>query len=141
MPPDRPVTVHELIRCHTRHKLLIMAHAPAAVYTLGRLVAGATKDNLDAVWNDYRERFEATLARPASRGGHVNALMHAVGYFRGVLDSTQRQALGRAIDMYAGGSGSLPAVVEQIRRYAEQHGIGYLVEQVYLERPCVSDAP
>jgi uncharacterized protein YbgA (DUF1722 family) len=129
---SRPATADELVRYHTRHKLLLMAHAPAAVGVLGRLVARSGGGDLDDIWRQYDEKFRATLAQSPSRGAHVNALLHAVGYFRGVVADTDRRGIVRSIELYAAGACSLASPMRIIRAHAEQHAIQYLLDQVYL---------
>jgi len=131
-PRGRPATPDELVRFHTRHKLFLMAHAPAAVGALGRLVARSGSGDLDDIWRQYDDTFRATVATPPSRGGHVNALLHSVGYFRGVVADNDRRGIVRAIELYAAGGSSLAAPMRIIRTHAEQHGIQYLLDQVYL---------
>ena len=136
-PPSNnpPASVHDLIRFHARHKLLLMAHAPATVSALGRLVAGAgSGGDLVQVWEEYQTRFQATLAMPASRGGHVNALLHAVGYFRGIDDATRHEVV-RAIELFAAGASSLASPIRLIRMHADRLGITYLTDQVYFKLP------
>ncbi|MCC7043693.1 MAG: YbgA family protein, partial [Acidobacteria bacterium] len=109
LPRERPATPHDLVKFHARHKLLLMAHAPASVSALGRLVASAGTGDLVRIWSEYEAGFRSTLSMPPSRGGHVNALLHAVGYFRGVADEAKRRELARAIELYAAGASSLSA--------------------------------
>jgi uncharacterized protein YbgA (DUF1722 family) len=139
---DPPATVHDLIRFHGRHKLLPMAHAPAAMGALGRLVASAGKSgDLARTWSEYHATLLATLAKPATHRGHVNALLHAVGYFRGVVDETKRQELVRSIELFATGASSLATPIRLIRLQAALHGIGYLTDQAYLSLPSTIDEP
>jgi uncharacterized protein YbgA (DUF1722 family) len=141
LPLERPSTPHDLVRFHARHKLLLMAHAPTAVSALGRLVARAGTGDLARTWDEYEAGFRSTVSTPPSRGGHVNALLHAIGYFRGVVDDVRRQQLIRAIELYAAGASSLAAPVRLIRQMAGEHGIGYLIDQVYLQMPGAFDEP
>lgn len=141
-PYDPPASVHELIRFHARHKLLLMAHAPAIVSALGRLVAGAgPRGDLGRVWDEYVATFQATLAKPASRGGHVNALLHAVGYFCGILDDATRHEVVHAIELFAAGASSLASPIRLIRMHADRLGIAYLTDQVYLTLPSTLHEP
>jgi uncharacterized protein YbgA (DUF1722 family) len=139
LPLERPSTPHDLVRFHARHKLLLMAHAPAAVSALGRLVARAGSGDLARTWEEYEAGFRSTVSIRPSRGGHVNALLHALGYFRGVADDVKRQQLIRTIELYAAGASSLAAPVRLIRQMAGEHGIGYLIDQVYLQTPGAFD--
>ena len=136
---DRPANARDFIHTHARLKLLLMAHDPAAPGRLGRIVARAGLDDLDHSWRQYVDGVRATLALPLSRGGHVNALQHALGYFRGVATDSERLAMRQAIADYAAGRASLDSPRCLVRQAAAAHAISYLVEQLYFEMPEVRD--
>ena len=54
-------TVGGLVRFHTAHKLLLMAHSPAAYQRLGRLVAGAKAADRRALHERYEREFMEAL--------------------------------------------------------------------------------
>ena len=122
----------DLMRFHARHKLLLLAHAPAAYARLGRLVAGAKGRVARALFEEYATGFMAALAVPATRGRHVNVLQHMAGYFE-AADTESRRELAATIADY--GRGLVPLVVPLtlIAHHARRHDVGYLLEQVYLQ--------
>ena len=131
-----------LVRFHTRHKLLLMAHSPAALNLLGRLVANAGDGPVELLAGDYMTTFKNALEQPATRGGHVNALQHMVGYLRCVLTEDERRSVSDAIEQFAAGHASLAVPLSLIRRHAVTHRIQYLLDQVYLDvsRPVELEA-
>ena len=131
-----------LVRFHTRHKLLLMAHSPAALNRLGRLVANAGDGPVELLTGDYMTAFKNALEQPATRGGHVNALQHMVGYLRRVLTEEERRSVSDAIEQFAAGHASLAVPLSLIRRHAVTHRIQYLLDQVYLDvsRPVELEA-
>lgn len=131
-----------LVRFHTRHKLLLMAHSPAALSVLGRLVAKAGTQPVPALLEKYWPVFRNAVEQPASRGAHVNVLQHMAGYLRPVLDDDERREVTAAIDDFAGGTTSLSIPIALIRRHATAHQIHYLLDQVYLHEsmPVESEA-
>jgi len=125
-------TVGAIVRFHSAHKLLLMAHSPEAYRELGRLVAGARALSRDALEARYASRFTAALQSPATRRGHVNALQHAAGYFKRRLDRAAKAELTAAIDDYRCERVPLAVPMTLLRQYVREHGVSYLAEQAYL---------
>ena len=119
-----------------------MAHSPAALNLLGRLVANAGDGPVELLAGDYMTAFKNALEQPATRGGHVNALQHMVGYLRRVLTEEERRSVSDAIEQFAAGDTSLATPLSLIRRHAVTHRIQYLLDQVYLNvsRPVEVEA-
>ena len=125
--------IGELVQFHARHKLLILAHSPAAYLKLGRLVADARAHPLEEVEARYRQAFTTALAVPPTRGRHVNTLQHMAGHVRGTGDDDSRKALEQSITDYQAGSVALEDPVTRIATLAERYKIRYLLAQSYLE--------
>jgi uncharacterized protein YbgA (DUF1722 family)/uncharacterized protein YbbK (DUF523 family) len=126
-------TVGGLVRFHTAHKLLLMAHSPQAYRELGRVVAGAARMPRESL----RERYEATLmmalAKIATPARHTNVLHHMLGYMRAPLDADGRRELVQLIEDYRGGLVPLVVPITMFRHYVAKYEIEYLRGQVYLE--------
>jgi uncharacterized protein YbgA (DUF1722 family) len=120
------------MRFHARHKLQLLAHAPAAYARLGRLVASTKGRVARALLDGYAAGFMQALAVPATRGRHVNVLQHMAGYFDGA-DAGSRRELAETIADY--GRGLVPLVVPLtlVAHHARRHDVRYLLEQVYLQ--------
>jgi uncharacterized protein YbgA (DUF1722 family)/uncharacterized protein YbbK (DUF523 family) len=129
---DRPRPV-DLIRFHARHKLMLLAHAPAAYSALGRLVAGVAPRSLHQILAAYGPAFAAAMARIATRTRHVNVLQHMAGYFRPLVGNEARRDLAGAIDDYRHGLIPLVVPVRLIAHYTHLHAVRYLAAQVYLD--------
>ena len=127
-----PVRAADLMRFHACHKLLLLAHAPAAYARLGRLVASARGRVARALVDEYGEGFMQALTAPATRGRHVNVLQHMAGYFDAV-DAASRRELAASIADY--GRGLVPLVVPLtlIAHHARRHEVQYLLDQIYLQ--------
>jgi uncharacterized protein YbgA (DUF1722 family) len=129
---DQRMRVGDLIRFHSRHKLLLLAYSPARYAELGRVVARVRKDTIERTAAVYRAGFQDALATPPTRGRHVNVLQHAAGYFRGLLSEQDQRHLATAIGDYQRGSLPLAVPMALLTRYATRHQIEYLLDQVYL---------
>jgi uncharacterized protein YbgA (DUF1722 family)/uncharacterized protein YbbK (DUF523 family) len=127
----RGLTAAALVRFHSEHKFLILAHSQTALRELGRLIANLSKD-VPGVAGHYIARLMTGLARPARRGDQVNALQHVAGYFRKSLDSADRAELAGAIDGFR--NGRLPIIVPLtlLRHHLRRHGGPWLRNQRFL---------
>lgn len=129
---DQP-SLQTLLRFHTAHKLVLLAHDERRARELGRLVANASKEPLEGVLERYEHELFAALSQPASRAHHQNALHHAAGVLKHQLDNVERQQLHAAIVRH--GRGEIPLVVPLtlLRVFQARCEQPWLEEQVYLE--------
>jgi len=123
----------DLVRFHTRHKLLLLAHSPQTYSELGRLVASVRPTVVERVAVDYAFAFALALTFIPTRGRHANVLRHMAGYLRDVITSQARRELTTAIGDYQSGLVPLAVPAQLIARHAELNEIQYLCEQVYLD--------
>src|SRR5690606_38617567 len=65
---------------HARYKYALLAYDEAGMRELGRIVASVAERPWEESVAGYRARFACALARPATTGGHVNALTHVFGH-------------------------------------------------------------
>lgn len=131
--PAAIVDAAALVRFHTRHKLLLMAHSPSALTLLGRLVANAGGQPVALLAAGYLSAFMDVLEQPATRGGHVNALQHMVGYLRKAVTDDERRRVSEAIEDFAAARTPLATPLALIRQHATAHRIQYLLDQTYLD--------
>ena len=126
-------TVGDLVRFHTAHKLVLMAHSPAADQRIGRIVAGAKKRPRADVKQGYRDEFMAALAVVATPSRHANVLQHMAGYFKKTLDAASKTELLGTIEDYRKGLVPLVVPITLIRHHVRREGVSYLAAQVDLE--------
>ena len=127
------VRVRDLVRFHTRHKYLIMAHDQQAMRALGRLVAGAA-DALPRTLDDYIAQLMRALKKPASRPAQTNVLQHVAGFLRDGLDAADREELRRAIEDYRTGELPVIAPLTLIRHHLRRRPDDFLEQQHFLEQ-------
>jgi uncharacterized protein YbgA (DUF1722 family)/uncharacterized protein YbbK (DUF523 family) len=125
-------TVGDLVRFHTAHKLVLLAHEPAAYAALGRLVAAAKAVARSELRARYERGFMAALARLATPARHANVLQHMAGYFKKQLDEGSRAELQQLIDDHRRGLVPLIVPVTLVRHHVRRLGVAYLEGQVYL---------
>jgi uncharacterized protein YbgA (DUF1722 family)/uncharacterized protein YbbK (DUF523 family) len=125
-------TIGDLVRFHTAHKLVLLAHSTQAYTRLGRLVAGAKGADRDSLRERYTAGFMDALTLIATPQRHTNVLQHMVGYFKKTLDSASRAELLDAIEDYRLGLVPLIVPITLVRHHVRVHGVGYLDGQIYL---------
>ncbi|WP_455384648.1 YbgA family protein [Acidihalobacter prosperus] len=127
------LTPAALIDFHASHKLLLMAHDPQAYRRLGRMVARAGDGALDTLGDEYFQALMEALSTPASNGRHANVLQHIAGYFRQVLDASDRAELAELIEAYRVGLVPLVVPITLLNHHLRRHPQPYVQRQVYLE--------
>jgi uncharacterized protein YbgA (DUF1722 family)/uncharacterized protein YbbK (DUF523 family) len=121
-----------LVRFHTDHKLLVMAHSPAAVSALGRIVATAKGRPTARVLADYRAALMEALALEATARKNVNVLQHIAGYFKKVLSADEKAEVGEVIEEYRQGLVPIVVPIVLLRHHARRVQEPYLARQLYL---------
>jgi uncharacterized protein YbgA (DUF1722 family)/uncharacterized protein YbbK (DUF523 family) len=129
---DRP-TRGTLVRFHTAHKLLLLAHAPAAYARLGRLVARAKDGPLAAVLDAYGADFMAALRVHATPARHANVLEHMLGYVSPRLTPPERRELVDLIADHRRRLVPLLVPLTLMKHHVRRLGVDYLQDQVYLD--------
>jgi uncharacterized protein YbgA (DUF1722 family)/uncharacterized protein YbbK (DUF523 family) len=129
------LTPAHLLAFHAAHKYLLMAHAPAQVSALGRLLADLGSAHhcadLARVTEDYGRRFMRTLSVRPTRGGHANVLTHIMGYLKS-LPAPDRERMHAAIEAYRVGETDLLIPIALLRQHLRHHPQAYLARQFYL---------
>jgi uncharacterized protein YbgA (DUF1722 family)/uncharacterized protein YbbK (DUF523 family) len=122
-----------LVGFHTAHKLILLAHSPAAYQQLGRLIARARAVPRKELERHYTDVFMAALTMIATRRKHTNVLQHMAGYFKDRLDRESKAELVAAIDDYRRELVPLVVPMTLVRHHVRVHNISYLAGQLYLE--------
>lgn len=126
-------TVGDLVAFHTKQKLVLMAHAPEAYRTMGRLVAQARGMDRGTLRGRYTTDFMKALRVMATPRRHANVLQHMMGYFSTELDPVSRAELVQTITDYRLGRIPLVVPVTLIRHFVRLYDVQYLADQAYLE--------
>jgi uncharacterized protein YbgA (DUF1722 family)/uncharacterized protein YbbK (DUF523 family) len=123
----------DLVAFHSSHKLLLMAHSPAAYQRLGRLVATAKGSPRESLRQRYEGEFMAALTVLATPGRHANVLQHMLGYMSPALDRDQRAEIEGLIDDHRRELVPLLAPLTLLRHHVRRLRVGYLLGQAYLQ--------
>jgi uncharacterized protein YbgA (DUF1722 family)/uncharacterized protein YbbK (DUF523 family) len=126
------LSLDALVRFHTRHKLLILAHSPRHYRDLGRLVARAAEAPLTETYAGYQTRLMEALRLKATPPKHANVLQHLLGYFKKQLSGDEKQELLELIEAYRREYVPLIVPITLINHYVRKYRQPYLQEQHYL---------
>ncbi|MFA5802566.1 MAG: DUF523 and DUF1722 domain-containing protein [Thermoleophilia bacterium] len=153
-------SIGRLVEFHSDHKYLIMAHSPAHLRQLGRLVSGSEmspgKSLSSGKVPSYEEAVPKTggvrhsarkpgelydaylpllmeaLRLQATVRKNVNVLNHMMGYFKHTLAPDEKQELREVIEEYYRGLTPLIVPVTLIRHFVRKYEEPYLMRQIYL---------
>jgi uncharacterized protein YbgA (DUF1722 family)/uncharacterized protein YbbK (DUF523 family) len=126
-------TVGDVVRFHTREKMLLLAHSRVDYDALGRLVANARALSRAELAERYAAGFMSALGKIATRGRHANVLSHMAGYFKRAIPPSDRAELAAGIDDYRRGLVPLVVPLTLVRHHVRARGVEYLAGQSYLE--------
>lgn len=121
-----------VVRFHTIHKLLLLAHSRPHYEKLGRLVASAKRHTPTDLATTYGPLFMDALKIKATVRKHVNVLHHIVGHFKGLMDPGGRGELDQVIQDYHRGLTPLVVPLTLINHYVRLYEVDYIRDQVYL---------
>ena len=125
-------TRQALIRFHTIHKYLLLAHSQQHYETMGQLVAQAERYRPQDLTVKYGELLMKTLAMKATVRKHVNVLHHILGYFKKRLTAQEKVELLGVIDDYHRGLTPLIVPLTLMKHYVHVFDVSYIHDQVYL---------
>ena len=121
-----------LVRFHTRHKLLVMAHSQKHMVALGRLVAGGKRLPSRELFERYFEMLMEALRLKSSARKNTNVLQHIAGHFKRQLDADEKQEIQEVIQDYYDGHVPLIVPVTLLKHYVRKFETSYLNDQYYL---------
>jgi uncharacterized protein YbgA (DUF1722 family) len=125
-------TRQALVRFHTIHKYLLLAHSQQHYEAMGRLVGQAERYRIKDLTLKYGEHFMRALTMKATVRKHVNVLQHIVGYFKSRLTTHEKAELLDVIADYHRGLTPLIVPLTLVKHYVQILDVGYIHDQVYL---------
>jgi uncharacterized protein YbgA (DUF1722 family) len=126
------MTRESLVRFHTIHKYLLLAHSQQHYEALGRLVGQTDRYRPRELASKYGELFMKALAVKATVRKHVNVLQHILGYFKNQLAPHEKTELLSVIGDYHRGLTPLIVPLTLIKHYVRIFETAYIRDQVYL---------
>jgi uncharacterized protein YbgA (DUF1722 family) len=126
------ITRQTLIRFHTAHKYLLLAHSPQYYTTMGQLVGHAERHRPKELIDRYGDLLMNALSVKATVRKHVNVLHHIVGHFKRMLRTNEKTELLSVINDYHHGLTPLIVPLTLVKHYVQVFDVSYIRDQVYL---------
>lgn len=126
------LTARALIEFHTRHKFQLLAHSEKLYRQLGPMLGDLKSEPLKDIADRYIASFMEAMTQRVSRGSHVNAMQHLMGYLRDSMADEDRQVLMEQIDAYHRGEVPLVVPMTLLRMAQRREPVDYLSSQKYL---------
>lgn len=121
-----------LIEFHTRHKFQLLAHSERIYRQLGPMLGDLKSEPLPELADRYIHRFMEAMSQQVSRGSHVNAMQHLMGYLRDSMANEDRKVLMEQIEAYHRGEIPLVVPMTLLRMAQRREPVDYLHTQHYL---------
>ncbi|MGF2688533.1 YbgA family protein [Marinobacter sp. DUT-3] len=121
-----------LIEFHTRHKFQLLAHSERIYRQLGPMLGDLKSGPLPDLADRYIHSFMEAMSQKVSRGSHVNAMQHLMGYLRDSMADEDRKVLMEQIDAYHRGEVPLVVPMTLLRMAQRREPVDYLHTQRYL---------
>lgn len=119
---------------HARYKMALLASAPEAYRSLGRLVAQGGGEGFGERLETYEAEFMAALAKRVSRGRHINVMQHLAGFAKNEMSPRDKDELAAVLDRYREGAVPRAAPLTLVRFLLRSHRApDWARKQYYLE--------
>lgn len=122
----------DIVRFHSVHKHLLLAHSPKHYKILGQLVAQIKRYRPENFKEKYIESFMRALSIKSTIRKNVNVMQHIVGFLKPYLDRNARADIIKVIENYRSGLVPLIVPLTLIKHYVKLYDIDYIKDQVYL---------
>ncbi len=129
---NRKARPGDIVKFHTRHKFLLLAHSRKHYQTLGKIVAEVKDHPWNRVLSSYIFAFMEALTLKSTPKKNTDVLMHMMGFLKKLLTKEEKKDLLDAIEDYRNELIPLIVPVTLVRHQVKKHNIEYLLDQVYL---------
>ncbi len=122
----------DIVKFHTRHKFLLLAHSRKHYQELGKIVAEVKGNPWNRVLSSYICCFMEALTLKTTSKKNTDVLLHMMGFLKKLLTKEEKQDILSAIEDYRNELIPLIVPVTLVRHQVKKHNIEYLLDQVYL---------
>ncbi len=126
------LTPSRLMEFHNAHRLALLAHGERRYRELERLVARASRRDMQRIGAEYIRLFMAALRHCATRTRHAKVLQRAAGHLKKHLRANEKSELRDLIDACRRGALPLAAPVTLLRRHFRRYPDPWIARQTYL---------
>ena len=121
-----------LINFHTRHKFQLLAHSEKIYRQLGPMLGDLKSEPLESIADRYIHLFMEAMSKKVSRGSHINAMQHLLGYLKDAMGEEDRKVMLEQMDAYHRGEVPLVVPMTLLRMAQRREPVDFLNAQQYL---------
>jgi len=121
-----------LVKFHTEHKYLLLAHSPRHYQSLGRLVATSKKMSPAEIRQEYSPVFMDALKTKSTTSKNINVLHHILGFLKKLISADEKKSILEAIEDYRAGMVPLVVPLTLLKHYVILNDVEYIRDQIYL---------
>lgn len=126
-------SIKEVLKFHTKNKILLKAYNEKEMRILGRIIAQRDKYTFINLITDYEHHFLQALRRAPSCGSQINVLMNSMGYFSMNLSGKEKQFFLKALDDFKSGVIPLSIIMSMFNSWILRFKNDYLLNQSFFQ--------
>lgn len=124
--------IGQLLKFHTKNKLLFMGYNQTLTKELGNLIASHGKINPQNIFLIYEMKLLKLLSRSLRYTSMINVFTHAYGYFSKFLRTDEKEFFFDILDKYREGKCPQCVIINLLKGYAYRFNNEYLLNQTLL---------
>ncbi len=123
----------DLIDYHANHKYLFMSLNQEKMKELGRILAGQESFSKEELFTTYKEGLLDIINTQDSPGKKINVLMHVMGHFKDMINSSEKDFFLDTINKYKKNKLPLSVPVSILKSWALKYEEEYILSQYFFE--------
>ena len=125
-------SLNELIKFHSRNKMLLMGHNQENTRKLGRIIGNTDKNAFENLISKYQTVFYDSILDSPQNTANINVLMHALGYFSKELTHDEKSFFLDSVEKYRNGIFQLFVCLNILKSWIIRFNNEYLMDQTFL---------
>ncbi|PIR00969.1 MAG: hypothetical protein COV66_03845 [Nitrospinae bacterium CG11_big_fil_rev_8_21_14_0_20_45_15] len=121
-----------LVKFHTQHKFLLLAHSRKHYTFLGNIVACGQRNSWQRALESYTSTFMEALTLKSTAKKNTDVLLHMIGFLKKLLPAEDKRNILEIIEDYRKELVPLIVPVTLIQHYVKKYDVEYLRDQMYL---------
>lgn len=130
--------INDLIKFHSRNKMLLMSYNQKELRLMGRIVSNKARKPFDAISDEYRYHLGLALAKIPRPSANINVALHILGYSSDSLARAEKSYFLDSVSRYRNGTIPIAVLTNLLKSWAIRFDQTYLLDQTYLD-PYPSD--
>ena len=122
-----------LVKFHTDHKFLLLAHSRKHYQILGRIVGDLKLYPWNEVLSNYISSFMEALKYKTTPKKNTDVLLHMIGFLKKIITKDDKKDILNAIEEYRQELVPLIVPITLIVHYVKKYNVDYLQDQIYLK--------